>query len=260
MPPTSSEPAAAIDWIAPDPPVRIERPLLSQAWRHCAFLHWPYDPEAIRPHVPSAFELDLHDGRAWVGLVSFRIAHMNPGRRLPPIPGLRTAHESHLRTYVRGPDGRRGIWMFSLDMAPLQAAALGRAMWFPYRWATNEVRAGADRARYRTRRRSSGGGGLRLDLDLGAAIPADELTRFDHFLTARWVLYTGLGPISAGLLVEHPRWVFRRVTARRIEQTLTDRAGFPRPEVAPLVHYSDGVDALLSWPRLSGRGGRSATT
>jgi len=238
-------------WSDPQPPARVERPMLFQAWRDCAFLHWSFPPEVVRPRVPANYELDTFDGRAWVSLIAFEIAHMHPGRSLPAVPGLSSALEAHLRTYVRGPDGRRGIWMLSIEMAPLQAALLGRfGFALPYWWADMDVTSGTEAARYRSRRRSPAGPALSLDLRLGDPIPATELEELDHFVTARWVLYSGFGPISASILVEHAPWELRRAEVLSHDQDLLSMAGLPTRE-PDRIHFSPGVDALLAWPRIS---------
>jgi uncharacterized protein len=238
-------------WVSPDPPVSVRRPMLYQDWRDCSFLHWSYEPGILRQHVPRGFEVETFEGRAWVSLISFRISMMRPGA-LPPIPGLRTAVESHLRTYVVGPDGRRGIWMLSLDIAPLAAAVLGRfGFALPYWWSRMEVSKRGNTVTYRVRRQPRQEARLDLQMRLGAAIDDTKLGELDHFLTARWVLYSGVGSIHAAILTEHPRWRFRQASVLRLNQTVTPVGGLPPANGAPLVHFSEGVDARLSWPRLS---------
>jgi uncharacterized protein len=235
-------------WTSPEPPVHVRRPMLLQSWRECAFLHWSFEPEALRPHIPPGFRLDEHDGRAWVGLISFAMPHVRSG----PMASLRLpwAAESHLRTYVVGPDGRRGIWMLSLDIAPLRAALGGRFLFaLPYWWAHMAVERRGSGVRYRVRRRAPGRGALDLDLELGEVVEDEALGPLDHFLTARWVLYGGAGPVRTAMPTEHPRWGFRRATVRHLEQSLTRQAGLPPATREPLVHFSDGVDAAIAWPR-----------
>ena len=235
-------------WTSPDPPVPVLRPMLYQDWRDCAFLHWPQEPAAVRRLVPAPFELDTLEGRAWVSLIAFRIARMRPGFG-PPIPGLTEANEAHLRTYVRGPDGRRGIWMPSIDIDPLQAAVMGRGFALAYRWASMEVGSDGDRVTYSVQRRVRTPARLGLELSVGDEVPAAELEPLDHFLTARWVLYSGIGPVRAAILTEHPRWRFRRATAARCDETMLAAVGLEGANPPPVIHFSDGVDAKLSWPR-----------
>ncbi|HEV3474686.1 MAG TPA: DUF2071 domain-containing protein [Actinomycetota bacterium] len=250
-------------WSDPEPPVRLARPMLYQAWRDCSFLHWPVDAAAVRRHIPRSFEVDTFEGRAWVSLISFRIDRMRMAG-LPHVPGLVSALESHIRIYVRGSDGRRGIWMVSLDIDPLQAAVLGRfGFALPYWWADMEVSRAADSARYRVRRRAPGAGTLDLDLGLGQPVPETEVSPLEHFVTARWVLYGGVPSVRTAILTEHPRWVFRRATINRLEQTVTKVDGLPPLGDPAMVHFSEGVDARLGWPgpilRREGTSSASAT-
>jgi uncharacterized protein YqjF (DUF2071 family) len=235
------------DWISPDPPQPVERPMLRQAWRTCSFLHWPYAPDVLRRHVPSRFELDVADGSAWVSLISFSIPTMRP-LGLPPVPGFDRAAESHLRTYVVDPQGRRGIWMLSLDIDPVQAAMAGRLFLLPYWWATIEVERASDLARYRVDRHAPGVGRVELEMDIGDVIPSAALGDLDHFLTARWILYAGAAGASVAMFTEHPPWRMRETSIRSIRQSVSKHLGLPEPGRPPVLHFSDGVDARLSRP------------
>src|SRR4051812_1078630 len=236
--------------ISPDPPVAVGAPMLLQSWRDVSFLHWALPPDVVRPHVPRGFELDLAEGSAWVSLISFSMPKLRPGP-LPPIPGLSSAIESHLRTYVLGPDGRRGIWMLSLDMSPIAAAVLGRFVFvLPYWPARMEVSRRDDMVRYRTQRRLGPPAMLDLRIELAREAPDAELTNLDHFLTARWVLYAGAGPVLTAMPTEHPRWRFRGARVGRLRETTTRETGLPAMGEPDLVHFSDGVDARIAWPRI----------
>ncbi len=241
--------AAPDVWTQPEPPARVRMPMLVQAWRECVFLHWRLEPRAVRPLVPPVFELDTFEGSAWVSLIAFDMPKMRPGG-LPPIPGLASAAEAHIRTYVRGPDGRRGIWMTSLAIDPLQAAILGRVPFtLPYWWASMVVARDEDVVRYRVERRAPKKARLDLDLRIGEPYEDHEPTALDHFVTARWVLYAGVAPLHAALLVEHPRWPLRRASVERLEESLTTSDGLSELGAPDLVHFSDGVDARLGFPR-----------
>jgi uncharacterized protein len=52
--------------------------VIRQRWRDLLFVHWPMPVEAVRPLVPSALDLDCHDGRAWITLIPFLIAESRP--------------------------------------------------------------------------------------------------------------------------------------------------------------------------------------
>jgi uncharacterized protein len=80
-------------------------PLLHVEWHRVLFFNYVIDPEVVRPFVPSAFELDRHEGRACVSLVSVTMRNY---RRAPGGPIWGKVFESikeqrflNFRTYVR---------------------------------------------------------------------------------------------------------------------------------------------------------------
>jgi uncharacterized protein len=231
-------------WTSDQPPRPVRRPMLHQEWRDCAFLHWRYAPDVLRPHVPAGFRLDIADGAAWVSLVTFGIPMMRPAS-LPPVPGLRAGAESHLRTYVVDREGRRGIWLLSLDIAPLPAAGIGRCFLLPYWPAKASILHAGNRVTYRFERLFPPRTQLEMELEIdGTEAQVDEL---DRFLTSRWILYSGIGPATAAIFTEHPPWTFRSVSVQDLRQTMTASVGLPA-SATPLVHFSSGVPARLSWP------------
>ena len=77
----------------------------TQKWTELLFLHWTFAPEVIRPLVPKSLELDLYDGRAYVGMVPFRMDDIRSAW-MPKRAGLEFL-ETNVRTYVhhRGKPG-----------------------------------------------------------------------------------------------------------------------------------------------------------
>src|SRR4051812_24890753 len=117
-------------------------------WQTITFLHWPYPAEEIQRQLPTGLEVETWDGSAWMGLVPFRMVVQ------PPLgPGSLSFPETNVRTYVVGPDGRPGVWFFSLDAASTTAVTAARATWqLPYHLAGMAVEEGGDCVRYRSRR------------------------------------------------------------------------------------------------------------
>jgi uncharacterized protein YqjF (DUF2071 family) len=220
-----------------------------QTWSTQTFLHWSYDPEIVRPLLPPGLEVDTFDGMAWVSLTPFLLDNLHPPR-VPPLPWISTSPETNVRTYVKGADGERAIWFFSLDIARLPAALFGRAVYFlPYMWAAMTFRNEGNSVRYTgSRRWPRGDGSYDITVEPGAPFQDDELTELDHFLTARFVLYTFYGPLAAKAFAEHPRWPLARARVTKLEETLLVSAGLPRPVGEPLVHFSPGVDVRISRP------------
>jgi len=226
--------------IEPQPPA-VERVAMRQTWRKLTFLHWPYDPAAVRPFIPAGVELDTFGGAAWVGLVPFEI-YGTP--LVPHFP------ETNLRTYVRGPDGSRAVWFFSLDAARW-AAVLGARIGYrlPYFWAKMSVASENGVIHYRGRRHWPRHSAAITDIVIRPSLPYQphELSGLDHFLTARFRLYA----LSRGSLryaqIEHPHWPLARAEVIDLRQTLFESAGLPTPSGAPLVHYSAEVAVKIGF-------------
>src|SRR5574340_8511 len=101
-------------------PPPTDRPFVMwQNWLELLFAHWPIDPEEMRPYLPPTLTLDTYDGKAWLGIVPFRMSNVRP-RFLPPLPWLSFFPELNVRTYVTY-DQEPGVWFFSLDAARLLA-------------------------------------------------------------------------------------------------------------------------------------------
>jgi len=216
---------------------------MRQTWRRLTFLHWRYDPSEVRRLLPSGLELDITDESAWIGLVPFEIHDLR---------GIAHFPETNVRTYVIGPDGCRGVWFFSLDAARL-AAVFGARIGYhlPYYWATMRVASDGGLIRYRSRRKGPHAGEAMTDLMVqpGELYHAEELTALDHFLTARYRLYTmlrgGLGYAS----IEHEPWPLARATLLEFNQTLIQASRLPPPVGAPLVHYSAELKVKIGYPQ-----------
>ena len=59
--------------------------LLSQEWRNLTFMHWEVSVEKLQPHIPDGLEIDLFDGKAYVGTIPFMMKNVRP-RLLPAVP------------------------------------------------------------------------------------------------------------------------------------------------------------------------------
>lgn len=87
---------------------------------------------------------------------------------------------------------------------------------------------------------------------LGAAFAPAELDERDHYLTARFNLWVRNRGLLVRTPVEHPAWELRRVSVEDLREDLLLAAGLPEPRGEPLVHYSDGADVRIGWPRPEG--------
>jgi uncharacterized protein len=238
------------------PPIpRIRLPVMFQSWCRLTFLHWRYPTEALQRLIPAPLQVDTFGGAAWVGVTPFLLSGLRPPL-LPPLPWISEFPETNCRTYVKAPDGSKGIWFFSLDAARAAAVVGARlAFGLPYAWSKMRVEWSGSQIRYESDRTVPGPSAMtRIAVECGARIEADDLT---VFLTARFRLYSFIAGLLTYTDVEHAPWPLQAARAASAEQTLTRAAGLPQPEGAPLVHFSPGVrvriaaPAILKWGRPS---------
>jgi len=112
------------------------------------------------------------------------------------------------------------------------------------------VKGTGNRMIYELRRRWRKPRGVRsqISVEIGEPYREKELTEFDHYLTARWIVYGSWGGSILNAYAEHEPWPLHRATA-----TFTDglgaAAGLPAPEGSVVLHWSPGVDVLIGYPR-----------
>lgn len=235
--------------VTPDPPRPILRPLMTQSWLKATFLHWNVDPEAVARLLPEGTEPDLFDGKAYVGLVAFRM-HRVGWFGLPGIPYLGSFPETNIRLYSVDAKGRRGVVFRSLDatrLIPVLTARTGFGL--PYVWSRMRLDVAADTVTYTSARHRPG---PRADSRIAVRVsePLTEPTDLEHFLTARWGLHTELGGSLKFIPNDHPRWPLYRADLLECEDGLVPAAGFGGPLGDPMsVLYSPGVDVRFGRPQ-----------
>jgi len=94
-------------------------------WRRLLFLHWEFPVDAIAESLPPGLEVDTFEGKAYLGIVPFRMRGVRP-RFLPTVPGISNFLELNVRTYVHDAQGRPGVWFYSLDANQSLAVWLAR--------------------------------------------------------------------------------------------------------------------------------------
>jgi len=208
--------------------------------------------------LPAGLQVEPWDGSAWVGLVLLRMRVRLPGTS--DSAAVATFPETNVRTYVRGPDGRTGIYFFSLDAGHLGAVLAARIGWgLPYYWADMRIDRSADRFAYASRRRGIVVAAGRHDVTavVGEEIPRADVTPFDDYLTARFTLWHVVAGRLAWTPAAHQPWQLHRAEVTTCEQSLLAAAGLEPPTGDPLAHYSPGVDVRIGVLRLA-RGGSGA--
>ncbi|MDQ4090403.1 MAG: DUF2071 domain-containing protein [Actinomycetota bacterium] len=228
-----------------EPEEDVENPASRQRWHAMTFLHWRYDVGDLQHLLPSRLVVDTCEGTGWVSITPFLMKDFRLGP-LPAVPGISTFPETNVRTYVRGPDGRDGLWFFSLeaDSAP---TVLGASSLYgvSYQFADMTVEEG-DVVTYRSKRREKREIGHDIRVRPKAACPAPS--ELDHWLTGRWRAYSTIAGRLTRVPVQHQPWALWDAELLHLEETLLAAAGLPEPNAEPLVQYSPGVDVCVGLP------------
>jgi uncharacterized protein YqjF (DUF2071 family) len=224
---------------------------MRQTWHDLLFAHWCVPAEALRPLVPPALPLDLWEGRAWLGVVPFRMTGTRL-RGLPPIPGASAFAELNLRTYVRVGE-RPGVYFFSLDAASALAVAGARFFYhLPYWRARIAAVAEAEGVRYDSRRTHRGAPAAAFRATYRPTGPVRLATRgsLEHWLTERYCLYVvdRRGGVRRGD-VDHAPWPLQPAEASIEANTMAEPLGL-RLEGPPLLHFARRLEVRV-WPLAS---------
>jgi uncharacterized protein YqjF (DUF2071 family) len=225
--------------------------MVRQEWRLVSFLHWPVPADQLTPMVPPPLSIDTIDGMAWVTASPFSTTCQLLG--LVAAPGPARFPETNVRTYVRGPDGRDGLYFLSLDVTNRANAALGRALGLPYHLSDMQVDASLDDSHHDTvvhyaGRRRRGTDRAAYDFTVGVDRSFKTATPdLDVFLTGRWSAYAPWHGVLYRCDVEHQPWPLQPARLLEWGEALRPLHGAgTRPVV---VHFAAGVSARLGWPR-----------
>jgi uncharacterized protein len=220
-------------------PLPDSRWTLGQTWEQTFWAHWPTAAADLRALVPAELEIEEYDGRAWIGIVFFRVRALR-ARGALPLPGISSFRQLNVRTYVRGPDSLPGVWFFSIDVSSRLAALGVRRIYhvpaFHARMTSNRVggwqeaesvRIGEPGRVFLGRYRATG--------DSFHAEPGS----LEWFLTERYRLFTK----DARAEIHHDRWLLCPAQAE-IELTSIAPLAVAGP---PHCHVAFRQDALI-WP------------
>ncbi|QFP77538.1 YqjF family protein [Deinococcus sp. AJ005] len=224
-----SPPPATLPWI------------LRMAWHDLCFMHWPVDAQAIARTLPRGVTVDTHGGKAYLGVVPFRMADVAP-RLVPGVPGLSAFPELNLRTYVTA-GGEPGVWFYSLDAAqPLGVRLARRFFHLPYFDARMWVSREQGITRYASLRTHRGEPPARFAAayrPIGGPVEAPPGS-LEDWLTNRLNLYSAdrRGQVYRGRIAHHA-WPLRRAEALIHENTLADALGILLEGPPHLLHAEE---------------------
>lgn len=249
--------------MTPTPPFKQ---IFWQTWRDLVFVHWEVSPESIQALLPQELEPDLFEGKAYVGLVPFRMTDIR-SVWLPPIPGTSRTLETNVRTYVK----RRGssaepipaVWFFSLEAQSALAVTVARLQYgLPYFKAMmrfeknleghNQITYKATSSRSwpkPTPATSLVEASFTTDSPFVSAIPGT----LEHFLVERYALYAKKRGLLTYAVVRHHPYRIKQGELRQVDTDLLRAAGLPQLSLnsMPLVHLAEDVVVKIGTPRAS---------
>jgi uncharacterized protein len=231
--------------------------LMTQSWHDLLFAHWRVNLSEVRRAVPAAFDLDLFDGEAWLGVVPFHMTNVGL-RATPTVKWISAFPELNVRTYVRVAD-RPGVYFFSLDAARWLAVAAARTLLnLPYYTADMMVQHRHDGLCYESARRTR-------EAEFKAIYAATDtpfaasVGSIEYFLTERYCLYHhNHRGHPYRLDIHHLPWSLQVARAKIIVNSMAEAKHVTLNGEPALLHFARRQD-VVAWPpaRLPGRDQRS---
>lgn len=223
-------------------------------WDHLTFMHWPYDPSEVQRLLPPGLTAEpWEDGAVYVGLIPFLMRVSLPGGlAIPKWMGV--FPETNVRTYVTGPDGTPGVYFCSLEAGRLPATATARLTYgLPYFWADMHIANAGPIWTYESQRRWPGPRGAhhRSSVEVLEPVANADVTPFEHYLTARWGLFSTWRQRLVRAPVAHGRWPLRRAELLHLDDGLMRAAGLTDPVGEPIVHWTEGTEVRIGRPRFA---------
>ena len=224
--------------------------IMKQEWHDLLFAHWAVPVETLRPLIPPALEIDTFGGRAWLGVVPFRMSGVRM-RSTPAVPGFSRFPELNVRTYVVR-DGKPGVWFFSLDAANAVAVSGARTFFhLPYFLAAMSCTEESEWIHYESRRKDRRGSAASLKARYRAVGDVFHATpgSIEHFLAERYCLYTAdeKGRIIC-CEIHHPPWALQLAEATLEENTMAAAAGITIADLKPELRHFSRHQEVVVWP------------
>ena len=220
--------------------------LMTQSWNDLLFAHWRVDVSEMRRVVPAAFDLDLFDGGAWLGVVPFYMTNVGL-RATPAVPWISAFPELNVRTYVRVAD-RPGVYFFSLDAGRWLAVAAARTLLnLPYYTADMTLERRRDGLRYESARRTRQRAQFKATYAPTGAPFAAPVDSIEYFLMERYCLYHhNRHGHPYRLDIHHRPWSLQLARATITENTMAAASHLTLNGAPALLHFAQRHD-VVAW-------------
>ena len=213
-----------------------------QSWRNLTFLHWEIASEELEPLLPSGLQLDLFQGKAYIGIVPFEMKNIRPAW-CPQVLGFNFL-ETNVRTYVIH-NQEPGVFFFSLDANSYIAVKVARWIWhLPY-FHSAMTFSNKD-AIYNYTLKRTDKVQSQIKIEVSETLPPSEADSLEYFLLERYLLFTELrGQLLRGQ-VHHIPYPVRQAELIDFEDQLLEINNIGGISSSPdLVHFSQGVDVEI---------------
>lgn len=242
----AEEPQVVVPLLSGDLTPLSGRSIMEMSWQSLTFLHWSYPPEVVQALLPEGLTVETFEDKAWVGLIPFRMIIRPPG--LPSVPWVTRFLETNVRTYVIGPDGKHGVWFFSLDASRLAAVVLARMTYkIPYFWSSMSIQKSESSVRYIEKRRWPKPMAKSL-IEIEVGSPIAEPSQLDYFLTARGSLFSATKNGFMRANIFHQEWPLQNAVLTDLDDSAVTAAGLPAPTGEAHVRYSQNVEVTIGLP------------
>lgn len=222
-------------------------PLFLADWRRVLMMHFEVDVAALQCCVP--YQLDLHNGRAFVTLVAFTMENMRPRRGGKLSAWLFRPIATHdflnVRTYVQH-DGEPGIHFLAEWLSSWLAVQLGpRTFSLPYRhgriryehdWASGEISGRVEDIK------SGSKFAYRAGTEADVPFAPCERGSLDEWLMERYAAFNSADGNKRFFRVWHPPWAQAPVAVEMEDLSLLEE-NWPAFKAAQCVgaNYSPGL-------------------
>ena len=219
-------------------------------WDHAVLIHYESDPSAIQNCVP--FEIDLHDGHAFVSVVAFTLRGMRPrvGGKISRwlFKPIATHHFFNVRTYVRR-NGEPAIYFMAEWLSNRLSVALGPVTFgLPYRFGKVEYENEGEKGRIRGKVSAKEG-----EFEYCAAVAKDRSIcqpgSLTEFLLERYTAFTSAGRRKQFFRVWHEAWEQTpiEIEVRRDNLLAATGGWWPTAQIIS-ANYSPGVGVWMGRP------------
>jgi uncharacterized protein len=225
---------------------RRGEPLFIAGWERVLFVHFEVDAAALQRDVP--FQLDLHEGRAFVSLVAFTMRDMRfrfGGKAFSLLLKPIATHQFlNVRAYVRH-GGERGIYFITEWLSNWLSVRLGPLLYgLPYRHAKiNYCHAHEEGFLSGEVEAKNGRGNFSYEAQFPSnkSFAPCQNNSLDEFLLERYTAYTSHKSTRRFFRIWHPPWPQARMKISITNDSLAGKT-WPWFRGAALVgaNYSPG--------------------